>query len=178
VASIRRAASTTDFEGVVTLQNRYLKANMSEDERGGGFLSNAFSAEKFQEIDRDCCVLIALDDTDTVVGFLCGSTWDAMKDNALVAAMIANIDMSKLDPATTCIAGPVCLDESTRGQGLMGKLYESLAAFLRESTTMRSMMVFIAEVNAASIKAHTKVGFETIATFNFADSPYLTLIRR
>lgn len=178
MADVRRAASQQDFEGAVALQNKYLKANLAEDKRGGGFLSNAFSVEQFQAIDRDCCVAVAVNDDGAVVGFLCGSTWEAMKSNALVAAMMANIGDAKIDPATTCIAGPVCLDEITRGQGLMGKLYEFLASQLRASTNMRSMMVFISEVNAASIKAHAKIGYETVATFDHAGSKYLTLVKR
>ena len=166
-----------DFTRVVELQNRYLKANLSEDDRSGGFLSNAFSVDQFRSIDKDCCVVVAVNDEDHVLGFLCGSTWEAMKGNALVAAMIASVDMSKISPAATCIAGPVCIDDNARGQGLMGKLYDQLAGFLVQQTPMRSMMVFINEVNTASVKAHVKVGFETIAVFDFSGGKYLTLMR-
>jgi L-amino acid N-acyltransferase YncA len=169
-----RRAQSEDLAGVVDLQDRNLYQNVSEKERGGGFLSNRFSEEQFAAINADVSVVVALEDS-RVVGFLCGSDMKAMADNPLVKSMIS-ADSGALSFETTCLGGPVCVDESQRGKGVMAKLYDSLVSQLH-GTRYKDIAVFISDVNVASIKAHEKVGFAVVNTFKHADKTYLTLVK-
>lgn len=169
---VRRAVAA-DFAGVVNLQDRNLSDRVNENDRGGGFLSNRFSEQQFKAIADDVCVVVAVED-GTVVGFLCGSDMKAMENNPLVHSMIS-ADSGAMSPDSTCLGGPVCIDTSQRGKGLMGRLYDCLCAQL-QGTKYKDVAVFIDESNKASTKAHEKIGFRVTNTFTHGDRKYMTLM--
>ena len=176
---IRRAVAA-DFESLALLQNANLASNLPAGERQSGFLSVGFSAEQFACMSEDLAVVVAVLDGD-VKAFLCASTVEFNQAVALPAAMIARFPRAKyhgqpLSTLTLCIVGPVCIDQSLRGQGVLSRLYDYFFAIAPQEFDIA--VVFVSADNLASIKAHEKLGLETIDEFESNSTRYFIMARR
>lgn len=176
---IRRAVAT-DFESLVLLQNANLASNLPAGERQSGFLSVGFSAEQFAAMNDNFAVVVAVQQ-EQVKAFLCASTVEFNQAVALPAAMIARFPRAKyqgqaLSRSSVCIVGPVCIDQSLRGQGVLSRLYDCFFAIAPKEFDIA--VVFVSADNLASIKAHEKLGLETIDEFEFNSARYFIMARR
>ncbi len=172
-----RRASGTDFDGIVKLQDLNLASNISDNQKKDGFLSAAFSAQQFQSMDNDGCVIAGLEG-DLVKAFLCSSTPMFNLPFPLPAAMIerfSNIDLGGkcLSNQQILITGPVCIDQSLRGQGVLEKLYEALYKELFGQYD--AAVVFVSKENPRSIKAHEKLGMSVLDEFDFKNNHYVIM---
>lgn len=71
--------------------------------------------------------------------------------------------------------GPVCIDKSLRGTGMLEKIFD----FSREHMSKRYpiLVTFINKINSRSYEAHTrKLGLEVIQEFEFNNNSYYELI--
>jgi len=176
---IRRAVAA-DFESLVQLQNANLAGNLPSAERQSGFLSVGFSAEQFAAMNDNLAVVVAVQQ-EQVKAFLCASTVEFNQAVALPAAMIARFPRAKyqgqpLSTLPVCIVGPVCIDQSLRGQGVLTRLYDCFFAVAPQGFNVA--VVFVSVDNLASIKAHEKLEFETVDEFEFNSARYLIMARR
>jgi L-amino acid N-acyltransferase YncA len=62
------------------------------------------------------------------------------------------------------VGGQVCVDRAFRGQGLLKRLYHQIRVSLPSSYEL--CVTEIALRNQVSIRAHEKIGFQTIATYS------------
>jgi len=176
---IRRAVAV-DFESLVLLQNTNLASNLPSVERQSGFLSVGFSAEQFAAMNDNLAVVVAVRQ-EQVKAFLCASTVEFNQAVALPAAMIARFPRAEyqgqpLSRLPVCIVGPVCIDQSLRGQGVLTRLYDCFFAVAPHEFNVS--VVFVSVDNLASIKAHEKLEFETVDEFEFNSARYLIMARR
>lgn len=172
-----RRAAGTDFDGIVNLQDLNLAINITDDQKKDGFLSASFSAQQFQSMDNDGCVIAGLDG-DSVKAFLCSSTPMFNLPFPLPAAMIerfSDIDLggNSLSNQQVLITGPVCIDQSLRGQGVLEKLYEALYKELFGQYD--AAVVFVSKENPRSIKAHEKLGMQVVDEFEFGGKNYVIM---
>jgi len=173
-----RRASGTDFEGMVKLQDSNLASKISDDQKKDGFLSAAFSAQQFESMDNDGCVIVAMDDENLVEAFLCSSTPMFNLPFALPAAMIerfSKIDFGeeRLSNQQVLITGPVCIDQAWRGKGVLEKLYEALYKELFGQYD--AAVVFVSKENPRSIKAHEKLGMSVVDEFVFNSKDFVIM---
>ena len=162
------------------LQNANLAGNLPSAERQSGFLSVGFSAEQFAAMNDNLAVVVAVQQ-EQVKAFLCASTVEFNQAVALPAAMIARFPRAKyqgqpLSTLPVCIVGPVCIDQSLRGQGVLTRLYDCFFAVAPQGFNVA--VVFVSVDNLASIKAHEKLEFETVDEFEFNSARYLIMARR
>lgn len=177
--AIRRAVAS-DFESLVRLQNANLASNLPAGERQSGFLSVGFSIEQFAAMNDNLAVVVAVQDAE-VKAFLCASTVEFNQSLALPAAMIARFPRVKyqgqpLSTLPVCIVGPVCIDQSLRGQGMLTRLYDCFFAIAPQEFDVA--VVFVSVDNLASIKAHEKLEFEVVDEFEFNSARYFIMARR
>ena len=173
-----RRASGTDFDGIVILQDQNLASNISDDQKRDGFLSAAFSAQQFESMDNDGCVIVGLDGNKDVKAFLCSSTPMFNLPFPLPAAMIerfSKIDIGgkKLSNQQVLITGPVCIDQSLRGRGVLENLYQALYKELYGQ--YNAAVVFVSKENPRSIKAHEKLGMGIVDEFDFKNKSYVIM---
>ena len=64
------------------------------------------------------------------------------------------------------VGGQVCVDRQYRGRGLLARLYEHIA--LTAPATYELCVTEIAVRNQVSIRAHERMGFETISRYSDA----------
>jgi predicted GNAT family acetyltransferase len=69
------------------------------------------------------------------------------------------------------VYGPICVDEAERGRGLAGAMFAALRARLPG----REGVLFIRRDNAASLRAHARMGMREVAGFTHDDAVFAVL---
>jgi L-amino acid N-acyltransferase YncA len=146
-----------DITGILALQD----LNVMDR---GGTLSVRLTAEWIEQLMREMPVIVGRRD-GKVIGYLLSTSLAAMAHVPIIQAML-----SRFPPPADCyLYGPVCVDATERGKGLAGMLYEEL----RTRLPGRSAMTFVRADNAASLRAHRKMGMRELGTFLSEGVPHI-----
>ena len=148
-----------DIPGILDLQERNLRSN-------GGALSVPFSHEWFEAAIADMPIIVARTG-HRVVGYLVSTELTAQAHSPIIQAMLRSFPGS---PGAYNY-GPVCVSDSERGQGLAAAMFQKL----RERLPARQGVTFIRRDNAASLKAHSKMGMQEVAEFNEGGVAYVVV---
>jgi L-amino acid N-acyltransferase YncA len=152
-------ARPDEIPGILALQEPNLPDN-------GGTLSVRQSADWFKQTMADMPLIVARRD-GKVVGYMVAASLAAKTHVAIVQDMLRNYPASP-----GCYSyGPVCVAGSERGKGLAGLMF----AVLREQLPGRSAMTFIRSDNAASLRAHEKMGLRILGEFENGGERYTAL---
>lgn len=180
-----RRASGQDFDGIVSLQNLYLEANLDTEQKQDGFLSGQFTSEQFRLMDLDGGVVVAVtgegdlgNAAGAVKAYLCASSVAFNTSFALPRAMIESFPHAiyherPLSEQNLLIAGPICVDSDYRGQGVVRELYRTLFALVPKLYEI--VVVFVSLDNPRSISAHAKLGMNEVSTFCFNEKEYVIM---
>jgi L-amino acid N-acyltransferase YncA len=152
-------ATEGDFEGIVNLQDR------NQPDRGGT-LAARFSRAWFEAAAAAMPVVVARYE-GRVVGYLVSSPVSAYADVPVVQAMLAAY--SGMPGAY--VYGPICIEETERGRGLAGAMF----AELRAQLPGQEGVLFIRRDNAASLKAHARIGMREVAGFTHGGAAFAVL---
>ena len=93
-----------------------------------------------------------------MVGYLISASREAYAGVPVVAAMLRAHRGAAPD---AYVYGPVCVAEEARGRGLAGTMFAALRARLPG----REGVLFIRRDNAASLRAHARMGMREVAGF-------------
>jgi predicted GNAT superfamily acetyltransferase len=150
-------ASSADVDGITVL----LEANSPSH---GGSLTGEFPRDKVAKMAlHDGPVMVAHRDGQ-VVGVLFSSVTNNPASPPVVQAMLTAWP-GRPDAYTY---GPVCIADSERGQGLLAKLYAALQRHYPD----QEAILFIRRDNAASLRAHERLGMHEVAGFVFDSVDY------
>ena len=167
---ITTAANEKDLQGILDLQRRNLRKNISPDEATSqGFLIAEFSPAYLQQLHEIHPPVIARQD-DTVVGYAIIATAENRKGNPLVEDLFNQIDELSFDGIALknvpyAVVGQLCVDKSVRGQGLVQKLYGRFRELLENNYQFG--ITDVACANTRSLKAHLNTGFQVIHTIGY-----------
>ncbi len=174
-----RAGTIADISGVLSLQSRYLWANLTEEQRKAGFVTTPFTPEQVATvIEQYQGLYVALCGTE-VVGYAYGAAWQYWGQWPMFQHMIERMDLftfqgQRCTVDNTYQYGPICVDQSVRGQGVA----EALFGAVRRGFAGRYPigLTFINKVNALSMAFHTrKLGLEVVDEFEYNEKSYATL---
>ena len=143
-------ATAEDIDGILELQER------NQPERGGT-LSARLPREWLEAAVADMPVIVVRKE-GRVVGYLISATREAYAGVRVVAAMPRAYPGAAPD---AYVYGPVCVAEEARGRGLAAAMFAALRARLPG----REGVLFIRRDNAASLRAHEKMGMRKVAAF-------------
>jgi len=101
-----------------------------------------------------------------VVGFLL--TWEKRGSNPPIVQAMLEAYPGEED---ACLYGPVCVDAAMRGQGLAGAMFKEMRRLLPG----RQGILFIKPNNEPSLRAHRKMGMQTVAEFIYEGNKYYVL---
>ena len=73
--------------------------------------------------------------------------------------------------STAYVYGPVCIDQRSRGRGVLEALYAAVVAQMPG----REAVLFIRRSNTRSLRAHARLGMAEVARFTFGDEEFLVL---
>jgi predicted GNAT superfamily acetyltransferase len=156
-------AKAGDIDGILALQAQNQPAT-------GGTLSAALPRERIAAMVAGPMPIIVARRAGGVVGYLIAAEREAVRGIPIIAAML---EAYPGDPSAY-VYGPICIAAAERGRGLAQSLFESLKALLPE----REGILFIRADNAASLRAHEKMGVRRVGSFSFADTAIVVLAYR
>lgn len=156
-----------DFEKVAALQDQNLFSVLSASERENGFLSTAFTPQKFREMNDSIGIAVA-EINDEICGYLCCSTIDYNLQFPFPAAAISHardvlFKGKKLKDYNCFMANPLCIAKDFRGSGLINQLCDEVLKFIPKNYELA--LSFIADANQRSLAASKKVGMQALSKF-------------
>ncbi|MDP5238766.1 GNAT family N-acetyltransferase [Uliginosibacterium sp. 31-16] len=157
-----RRAGEADVAGIHRLMTANLAAN-------GGCLSASFSPEQIVAMLQTAPMLVAHRETE-VVGFLMTGSRAASGEVPVLRAMLEAYPGAE----DAYVYGPVCVAADVRGQGLA----QTMFAELRRHLPGREGILFVRRDNAASLRAHAKMGMREVAEFSFRDAGHVVFAYR
>jgi predicted GNAT superfamily acetyltransferase len=152
-------ATEIDLDGIMELQT----ANQSDR---GGTLSASLPRSRIAEM-MGAMPLIVARRSGRIAGFLMTSTREMNADVPVIRAMLAAY------PGATdaYVYGPICVSAEERGKGVAQAMFAELQRLLPG----REGILFIRRDNAASLRAHEKMGMREVADFAFKGNEYVAL---
>ena len=143
-------ATAQDTDGILDLQERNLP-------HWGGTPSARLPREWLERVVADMPVIVARRN-GRMVGHLISAPRQAYAGVPVVAAMLRAHPGAAPD---AYVYGPVRVAEEARGRGLAGAMFAALRARLPG----REGVLFIRRDNAASLRAHERMGMREVARF-------------
>jgi len=165
MVEITRASSVSEIIGIRDLQALNLKQNITAEESiEQGFLTADFTIEYLQQMNSASPAIIAKDG-DKLVGYALVATKEIRKGHDLLEGLFDAIDEcvyngKLLREVNYVVVGQLCVAKEYRGQDLVQKLYGHFRDCLSNEFTY--LVTDVAKVNARSLKAHKKRGFQVI----------------
>jgi L-amino acid N-acyltransferase YncA len=165
-----RPVTPHDIADVLQLQAACFIGNLGPEDRGGGFVSSAFTRQQLEEIAKDGALVVA-SENDRVIGYLCAASCPYYQQFPLHAALIRHFPEVRyagrpLDSYRSFIYGPVCIHRGYRGRGILFELYQELLRLL--GTKYDLGVALISNDNHPSFSAHVrKLGMALVGNYEF-----------
>lgn len=143
-------ANPKDVTGIIELA----KANDAEH---GGMLVGHLEREAVSNTISQMPSIVARKDSQ-VVGFLL--SWSK---TSIQIPLITTMLQAYPGKEDAYLYGPICVEETIRGQGIAAVMFAKLKDFLPQ----RQGILFIKANNEPSLRAHRKMGMKQMAEFSF-----------
>jgi ribosomal protein S18 acetylase RimI-like enzyme len=164
---------TTDEElkQIVQLSHKNLRANISEKEQTNqGFITWNYSFDLLQKMNAQHPHVI-VKDNDKVIGYALVASRDASRFHTDLKAMIHQLETIKynnkqLSEYSYYVMGQICVDDTYRGKGVFRMLYMHHKKLFEKDYDF--VITEISTSNIRSLRAHEKIGFKIIYTYEDA----------
>jgi hypothetical protein len=173
-----RRAANIDFPQILALQVQNLRWNLDEERQQQGFLSVEYAADHLTAINNGLGIYVALEG-DRLLAYAMAETKEFAGQVPLIAHMASRFPATAFHDRPVIqlryfIYGPVCIDRSARGRGLLNGLLQALSSAL--SAHFDIGVAFIAQSNIHSYHAHVrKNGMAVIDEFEFDGRQFWTV---
>lgn len=171
MVSATTVSTGDELEQIILLQKKYLLGNINTDEmKSQGFLTVQHSREMLDQM-HSLAPSIIIKDGGAVVGYALTMLRECRHLVAPLEPMFASFDHMQwhgkmLNDYSFYVMGQICVAKEYRGQGLFDMLYQG-----HRDTFHSSYDFIITEVatrNTRSMRAHERVGFQTIEIYRDA----------
>jgi len=175
-----KIAQTKDIENILKLHAKYQLATIKEEDKKDGFVTTAFEKEQLADIIKQEQGIFIAVENDEVLGYVMSASWQYWSKWPMFAFMVKDLPNLNYLGKTLSIDnsyqyGPVCIDKSVRGSGLLEKLFD----FALESMSKRYeiLVTFVNVINERSYQAHKrKLGLDVIQEFKFNNNRYYEMV--
>ena len=175
-----KIAEISDIQDVLELHYRYQVDSILEEDKKDGFVTTPFTREQLTALITDENGLFIGVQDGKVVAYVMAASWQFWSVWPMFAHMIKDLPNLQylgqtLSTDNSYQYGPVCIDKSVRGSGVLEGIFE----FAREEMSRRYpiLVTFINKINPRSYHAHTrKLGLEVIQEFEFNNNHYYELV--
>lgn len=160
-------STTEELQQVLTLQQKNLISNISDDERQSqGFVTLQHTLDTLQQMHQLAPSVVAKDN-DKVVGYALTMLPECRQLVPDLEPMFAILDTLEwkqrpLNNSRFYVMGQICIDKEYRGKGLFDLLYQQHKDTY--GPQFDCLVTEIATRNHRSLRAHERVGFEVIHT--------------
>ncbi len=174
MSNLNYTISETDHDlyGILKLQRANLATEISHEEAlEEGFVTVEHNFALLKRMNSPYPHIIAKD-VDEIVGYSLVMMRDLRDEIPVLVPMFDQIDGINyngklLSDARYVIMGQVCIAKGYRGQGVFAGLYDEMARRLQ--TDFDYIITLVSLRNQRSLRAHHKVGFETIKEYQSDD---------
>ena len=174
-----RLGTTSDINGILSLQEKNLYSKLNEDERKNGFVTTPFTVSQMEEILEQNGLFVALNEQNNIVAYVFAGSWKYFEQWEIFNFMVSRFPQlsfqgQAITTENSFQYGPICIDKNYRGQGIINLIFEEMRLELLKKYPIS--VTFINKVNVISEKAHTKkLGWEIIDEFQFNNNTYIGL---
>jgi L-amino acid N-acyltransferase YncA len=172
-----RRATDTDYSDMIRLQEDNLLQNLSKEQLADGFLATRYESHQFKRINTELAIVVAVADTK-VVGYLCAKCFSYAVEFPVLRALINHMTARRvnnvsINAETTFIYGPVCVAREVRGKGVVAGMWKTMQEIA--ATRYKAAILFIADTNIRSLRAHEKLGMQQYGMFEQGGNRYYAL---
>jgi GNAT superfamily N-acetyltransferase len=169
VITLATASTDAHLQGILALQRRNHLRTVPEDVQSReGFVFVEHTLPLLRRMAEASPQAIALSDGH-VVGYCLSLPLSLQAEVPSLAPLFEQFGRCAfrgrpLSAHRFVVGGQVCVDRAFRGQGLLARLYDQLRVSLAHACDL--CVTEIATRNRVSVRAHEKMGFEAIATYD------------
>jgi hypothetical protein len=169
-------AEPSEIDDVLELHYRYQVDSIAEEDKADGFVTTPFTKEQMADlIDKENGLFIAKKD-GVVVAYVMAASWNYWSAWPMFEFMIQGLPNleyrgAALSVENTYQYGPICIDKSVRGTGVLEKIF----GFAKDGMANRFpiLVTFVNKNNERSFQAHKrKLGLDVINEFEFNNNQY------
>jgi L-amino acid N-acyltransferase YncA len=159
------ASTDREIQQIAALSNANRSTNITEEELAReGFVSWFYTPEILRSINVIAPSVIVMDD-NILAGYAITLTGECLHAYPAAAHTYNHVfplqfKGQALGEQRFYLMGQICVAKAWRGQGIVGALYNGHRQFY--SPQFDALVTEISMANPRSLKAHQKVGFETI----------------
>lgn len=163
------AATDQDLQGILTLQKQNLPTQLNPQEtESQGFVTVNHTFALLKSMNDTAASIIAKDGNE-VVGYNIAMTKAFAKDIPVLVPMFKIMDHltfkgQSLKDINYIVCGQVCVAKAYRGQGIFDGMYQAYRQHYKEQFPL--ILTEIATRNTRSLKAHKRVGFEIVYSYD------------
>lgn len=145
-----------------------------------GFVTTAFTKEQLANLINQERGLFVARDEGKVVAYVMAASWQFWSAWPMFAHMIKGLQNLEylgqvLSVDNSYQYGPICIDKSVRGSGVLEAIFEFSRAEMSKRYPI--LVTFINKINTRSFEAHThKLGLEVIHEFEYNNNHYYELV--
>lgn len=173
-------AKLSDIDEVLELHYRYQINSINEEDKKDGFITTAFTKEELTKLINEEQGLFIVKIDGKIVAYVMCASWKFWSVWPMFVHMMNDLPKLKylgqtLTTDNSYQYGPVCVDKSVRGSGVLEALFD----FAREHMSKKYpiLVTFINKINPRSYEAHTrKLNLEVIQEFEFNNNSYYELV--
>ena len=175
-----RIAQLSDIPATLALHAKYQLDTIAESDKKDGFVTTAFTEQQLTDLIHQEQGLFIAVEGDKVLAYVMAASWSFWSIWPMFAHMVKDLPNltylgQKLSVDNSYQYGPVCIDKSVRGSGMLEKIFD----FARSEMALRYpiLVTFINKINPRSFAAHTeKLGLTVIQEFEFNNNQYYELV--
>lgn len=174
-----RAATSADIPGILSLQEKYLYANLTEEARKEGFVTTPFTVAQIETIIDQYGMFIAKNEIDVIIAYVFAGSWKYFEQWEIFNYMVSrfpklSFNGKEITTINSFQYGPVCIEKEYRGKGVLNLIFEEMRLAMLKKYPIA--ITFINKINVISEKAHTqKLGWQIIDEFKFNNNTYIGL---
>ena len=174
-----RIGNKNDIAGILSLQEKYLYRNLTDEERKSGFVTTPFTVNQIEEIIKQNGIFVAENENHVIIAYAFAGSWKYFEQWEIFNFMVSRFPKlsfhgREITTENSFQYGPVCIDKAYRGKGLLNLIFEEMRIEFFKKYPIS--VTFINKVNGISEKAHTKkLGWVIIDEFEFNDKTYIGL---
>jgi hypothetical protein len=166
----------SDIDGVLELHYRYQVDSITKEDKADGFVTTPFTKEQISElIEKENGLFVAKKD-GCVVAYVMAASWGFWSVWPMFAFMIQGLpdleyNGQKLSVENTYQYGPICIDKSVRGTGVLQAIFNFAKKKMSERFPI--LVTFVNKTNERSYQAHKrKLGLDVLQEFTFNGNEY------
>ena len=169
-------AALSDIGAVLELHYKYQIDSIAEEDKADGFVTTPFTKEQLADLINKENGLFIAKKNGVVVAYVMAASWGFWSVWPMFAFMIKGLPSltyheQQLGIDNSYQYGPICIDKSVRGTGVLEKIFEFAKNKMSERFPI--LVTFVNKTNARSYQAHKrKLGLDVIQEFTFNGNHY------